>query len=158
MEKVKTLSPSNSELHGLHPSAEREEQIILKRTYYSVGGGFVMVHTTEDPLGVESLAAGQAALNMDVPAPHPFTTGAELLAACEASGLSVAELVHRNEEAVRPRKELNDYLDLIANTMFECVDAAGLLRAESCPADWMCRAELRASPQGSSKAHLPARA
>ena len=115
--------PSNSELHGLHPSAEREEQIILKRTYYSVGGGFVMVHTTEDPLGVESLAAGQAALNMDVPAPHPFTTGAELLAACEASGFSVAELVRRNEEAVRPRKELDDYLDLIANTMFECVDA-----------------------------------
>lgn len=121
--ETKDAAPATPKPHSLHAGRECEEQIILTRTYYSVGGGFVMVHTTEDPLGVESLAAGQAALNMDVPAPHPFTTGAELLAACEASGFSIAELVRRNEEAVRPRKELDDYLDLIANTMFECVDA-----------------------------------
>lgn len=101
------------------------EEALLRRTYYSVGGGFVMVQTNEDPLRPEvaSLAGGQAALVMDVPAPHPFTTGAGLLAACEASGLSIAELVRRNEEAVRPKEALEGYLDLIADTMFDCVDA-----------------------------------
>ena len=106
---------------------------ILQRTYYSVGGGFVMLQTNDDPLHpeVSSLASSQAGVGIDVPAPHPFASGAQLLAQCEASGLSVAELVRANEEAVRPRDTLNAYLDRIADTMFDCVDAgtsaAGIL-------------------------------
>ena len=107
--------------------------IILERTYYSVGGGFVMIQTNDDPQNpeVSSLATSQAGVGIDVPAPHPFASGAQLLAACDASGLSVAELVRRNEEAVRPRETVNAYLDRIADTMFDCVDAgtsaAGIL-------------------------------
>ena len=106
---------------------------ILQRTYYSVGGGFVMLQTNEDPQHpeVSSLASSQAGVGIDVPAPHPFASGAQLLAQCQASGLSVAELVRANEEAVRPRDTLNAYLDRIADTMFDCVDAgtsaAGIL-------------------------------
>ena len=106
---------------------------ILQRTYYSVGGGFVMLQTNDDPLHpeVSSLASSQAGVGIDVPAPHPFASGAQLLAQCEASGLSVAELVRANEEAVRPRDTVNAYLDRIADTMFDCVDAgtsaAGIL-------------------------------
>lgn len=106
---------------------------ILQRTYYSVGGGFVMLQTNDDPLHpeVSSLASSQAGVGIDVPAPHPFASSAQLLAQCEASGLSVAELVRANEEAVRPRDTVNAYLDRIADTMFDCVDAgtsaAGIL-------------------------------
>ena len=106
---------------------------ILQRTYYSVGGGFVMLQTNDDPLHpeVSSLASSQAGVGIDVPAPHPFASSAQLLAACDASGLSVAELVRANEEAVRPRDTVNAYLDRIADTMFDCVDAgtsaAGIL-------------------------------
>lgn len=106
---------------------------ILQRTYYSVGGGFVMLQTNDDPLHpeVSSLASSQAGVGIDVPAPHPFASGAQLLAQCQASGLSVAELVRANEEAVRPRDTVNAYLDRIADTMFDCVDAgtsaAGIL-------------------------------
>ena len=108
-------------------------ETILQRTYYSVGGGFVMLQTNEDPQHpeVSSLASSQAGVGIDVPAPHPFASGAQLLAQCQASGLSVAELVRANEEAVRPRDTLNAYLDRIADTMFDCVDAgtsaAGIL-------------------------------
>lgn len=106
---------------------------ILQRTYYSVGGGFVMLQTNEDPQHpeVSSLASSQAGVGIDVPAPHPFASSAQLLAACDASDLSVAELVRANEEAVRPRDTVNAYLDRIADTMFDCVDAgtsaAGIL-------------------------------
>ena len=106
---------------------------ILQRTYYSVGGGFVMLQTNDDPLhpDVSSLASSQASVGIDVPASYPFASSAQLLAQCQASGLSVAELVRANEEAVRPRDTVNAYLDRIADTMFDCVDAgtsaAGIL-------------------------------
>ena len=114
-------------------ASDEDGTVILERTYYSVGGGFVMIQTNDDPQNpeVSSLATSQAGVGIDVPAPHPFASGAQLLAACDASGLSIAELVRRNEEAVRPRETVNAYLDRIADTMFDCVDAgtsaAGIL-------------------------------
>ena len=114
-------------------AADEDGAVILERTYYSVGGGFVMLQTNDDPLHpeVSSLASSQAGVGIDVPAPHPFASSAQLLAQCQASGLSVAELVRANEEAVRPRDTVNAYLDRIADTMFDCVDAgtsaAGIL-------------------------------
>ena len=114
-------------------ASDEDGTTILERTYYSVGGGFVMIQTNDDPQNpeVSSLATSQAGVGIDVPAPHPFASGAQLLAACDASGLSIAELVRTNEEAVRPREAVDAYLDRIANTMFDCVDAgtsaAGIL-------------------------------
>ena len=114
-------------------ASDEDGATILERTYYSVGGGFVMIQTNDDPQNpeVSSLATSQAGVGIDVPAPHPFSSGEQLLAACDASGLSIAELVRRNEEAVRPRETVNAYLDRIADTMFDCVDAgtsaAGIL-------------------------------
>ena len=111
----------------------QDGSVILERTYYSVGGGFVMLQTNDDPHNpeVSSLASSQTGVGIDIPAPHPFASGAQLLAQCEASGLSIAELVRANEEAVRPRSTLNAYLDRITDTMFDCVDAgasaAGIL-------------------------------
>lgn len=114
-------------------ASDEDGTVILERTYYSVGGGFVMIQTNDDPQNpeVSSLATSQAGVGIDVPAPHPFASGAQLLAACDAAGLSIAELVRTNEEAVRPRETVNAYLDRIADTMFDCVDAgtsaAGIL-------------------------------
>lgn len=101
------------------------DEVVLRRTYYSVGGGFVMVQTNEDVLDprVASLVAGESAATIDVPVPHPFSTGARLLAECRDHGLSIAELVRRNEESVRSRAELEGYLDAVADSMFDCIDA-----------------------------------
>ena len=114
-------------------ASDEDGATILQRTYYSVGGGFVMIQTNDDPQNpeVSSLATSQAGVGIDVPAPHPFASGAQLLAACDTSGLSIADLVRTNEEAVRPHETVNAYLDRIADTMFDCVDAgtsaAGIL-------------------------------
>ena len=129
---ARTILPYHVNALTITASGE-DGTVILERTYYSVGGGFVMIQTNDDPQNpeVSSLATSQAGVGIDVPAPHPFASGAQLLAACDASGLSVAELVRMNEEAVRPRETVNAYLDRIADTMFDCVDAgtsaAGIL-------------------------------
>lgn len=98
---------------------------VLARTFYSVGGGFVMAQTNDDTANPEvaSLATGRVADALDVPAPHPFSTGAGLLDQCRRAEVSVAELVRANEEAMRPRAELDAYLDAVADAMFECGDA-----------------------------------
>ena len=114
-------------------ASDGDGETILQRTYYSVGGGFVMLQTSEDPQHpeVSSLASSQTGVGIDIPAPYPFASGAQLLAQCEASGMSIAQVVRANEEAVRPREAVNAYLDRIADTMFDCVDAgtsaAGIL-------------------------------
>ena len=106
-------------------ASDHRGRTVLQRTYYSVGGGFVMVQTNDDASDpqVASLATSQSGVGIDVPAPHPFATAAQLLAACAGSGLSIADLVRANEEAVRPRAAIDAHLDRIANTMFDCVDA-----------------------------------
>lgn len=97
---------------------------ILERTYYSVGGGFVMVQTNDDPQNPEiaSLAAAETT-DTSTPAPYPFATAAQLLERCRESGLSIAQVMRANELSLRTPEALNAYILRIAHTMFECVDA-----------------------------------
>ena len=98
--------------------------VILERTYYSVGGGFVMVQTNDDPQNPEiaSLAAAETT-DTSTPAPYPFATAAQLLERCRESGLSIAQVMRANELSLRTPEALNAYILRIAHTMFECVDA-----------------------------------
>lgn len=87
-------------------------QPLLERTYYSVGGGFVVNHDD----------AGQPQLGPDMrQLPHPFRTGEELLQQCRASGLGIAQLMWRNELAWRSDEELRSGLRRIWNAMQACV-------------------------------------
>ncbi|MFC7581751.1 L-serine ammonia-lyase, iron-sulfur-dependent, subunit alpha [Schaalia naturae] len=106
---------------------------LLARTYYSVGGGFVMAQVNDDPAHprLASLAAPDATRVMDVPAPHPFATARELVDLCTRGGLSIASLVRANEESARPRGLVDAYLDRIVDTMMTCIrsgcEAQGIL-------------------------------
>ncbi|AZG06615.1 L-serine ammonia-lyase [Pigmentiphaga sp. H8] len=82
---------------------------LAERTCYSVGGGFVV----DEGGAVETDRAAPA---------HPFRCGAELLAMCESSGLSVAGLVARNEEAWRSADELRRGLMNLWEVMKNCVE------------------------------------
>jgi len=107
--------------------------VLLRRTYYSVGGGFVMVQVGDDPEhpGVVSLASAEATRVADAPAPHPFATAGQLVDRCAAGHLSVAALVRANEESIRSRDRLNAHLDHVTDTMMACIqagcDAQGIL-------------------------------
>ncbi len=89
-----------------------DQQPLLEKTYYSVGGGFVV---TQD-------AAGQPALVPDAtPLPHPFRTGDELLQQCKSSGLGIAQLMWRNELVWRDADAIRQGLLRIWEVMQACV-------------------------------------
>ena len=84
----------------------------FERTYYSVGGGFVVNHD----------AAGEPQLGPDArELPHPFHTGEQLLQQCRASGLGIAQLMWRNELAWCSEDELRSGLRRIWEAMQACV-------------------------------------
>lgn len=88
---------------------------LLRRLYYSVGGGFVV---DEGEAGQNSRDVADAGA-----LPHSFASGAELLALGAATGLSFAELMLANEAARRPIAEVEARLDAIAEAMSSCIDA-----------------------------------
>jgi len=98
-----------------HPNAMRftafatDDAVLAEGRYFSVGGGFVV----EGGQAVAQTAA--------VAVPHPFATGDELMAQCQANGLSVAALVLRNECAWRPEAEVRAGLLRIWGVMQQCV-------------------------------------
>jgi L-serine dehydratase len=98
-----------------HPNAMRftafatDDAVLAESSYFSVGGGFVV----EGGQAVAQTAA--------VAVPHPFSTGDELMAQCQANDLSVAALVLRNECAWRPEAEVRAGLLRIWGVMQQCV-------------------------------------
>lgn len=109
-------------------ATEQSRAIILSRTYYSVGGGFAMMQTNNDLRNpqVMPLPRRQHTDAPETPTPlppYPFFSGAQLLDQCRSHGLSIAELVRQNEESARSRLEVERYLDTIADSMFDCIDA-----------------------------------
>ncbi len=83
---------------------------ITEAVFYSIGGGFVVAE------GEAREAVGS------LPVPHPFDTGAQLLAACAAAGLSVAGVQMANECALRPREDVEAGLDAISAAMLACIE------------------------------------
>jgi L-serine dehydratase len=91
---------------------------LARRTYYSVGGGFV----------VDEEAAGEDRVRLAGPAlPYPFRTADELLRLTGQTGLSVSGLMLENEKAFRPEAEIRSGLLTVWSVMRDCV-ARGLSR------------------------------
>ena len=102
-----------------HPNGMRftardaEGTSLCERVYYSVGGGFVV---DEDATGADRIKPD------DTKVPHPFASGAELLALTHETGLSISALMMENEKAFgRDEKEIRDRLLLLWQVMKESV-------------------------------------
>ncbi|WP_431980549.1 L-serine ammonia-lyase [Streptomyces qinglanensis] len=89
---------------------------LLEKTYYSVGGGFVV---DEDAVGEDRIKLDDTVLR------HPFRTGDELLRLTQETGLSVSRLMLENEKAWRTEDEIRAGLLEIWQVMRDCV-ARGL--------------------------------
>lgn len=97
---------------------------VLRRTFYSVGGGFVMEDAGEPGApSIRALAAPDAARARAAPAPHPFSSSAELLEICRREGLAVSDVVMANEASARPREEVIAHLDRLRGAMSACIEA-----------------------------------
>ena len=92
------------------------ERLLLKRIYYSIGGGFVV---DEDEL--EAMQAPKKA-PVESGVPYPFRNAKEMLEMAKSSGLSIAQMKRANEEVHLSRHELNERLDRIWTAMDRCVD------------------------------------
>jgi L-serine dehydratase len=99
--------------NGMQFSAyDGADGLVRKRTFYSVGGGFV----------VDETAAGADRIKADdTKVPYPFTTAAGLLAQCADSGLAISGVMLANETARRPLEEVRAGLLDIWAVMQQCV-------------------------------------
>ncbi|MFF9511533.1 L-serine ammonia-lyase [Streptomyces sp. NPDC014724] len=85
---------------------------LLEKTYYSVGGGFVV---DEDAVGEDRIKLDDTKLT------HPFRTADELLRLSRESGLSISALMLENEKAWGTEEEIREGLLEIWRTMQSCV-------------------------------------
>jgi L-serine dehydratase len=87
--------------------------VLTERTYYSVGGGFVV---DENATGADRVVLD------DTPLPFPFTTGAELLAHCAREGVRISDVMLANEQAWRTEAEIRAGMLHLWAVMRACVE------------------------------------
>ncbi|GLQ29853.1 L-serine dehydratase [Litoribrevibacter albus] len=111
--------------NGITFRAFDQDGLVLKqRQYFSIGGGFVL---SED----EITSFNNTSNNNEPKTPYPFNSAKELLDQCEQHQFTIAELVQRNENALRPQPETQQGILKIWDAMSECIkqgcDATGTL-------------------------------
>ncbi|MEJ2762465.1 L-serine ammonia-lyase [Photobacterium sp. MCCC 1A19761] len=84
---------------------------VYTKTYYSIGGGFIV---DEENFGKEAESTVQV--------PYAFTTAEELVNQCKESGLSISSLTMANQRAMNTEQEIRDYFAGIWRTMTECME------------------------------------
>ena len=95
---------------------DRNSEAVESRTYYSVGGGFVVADTLAgDGSRHKAVVADTTAL------PLPFRSGEELLALAERHRCSIADVMRTNERHWRPDADTEVGLLRIWDAMQACV-------------------------------------
>ena len=85
--------------------------LVQERTFYSIGGGFIVEESENGPAIVEDPHE----------VPYPFTTGDQLLAICASTGLSISDVIMANECSRRPEAEVRREILHIWQAMKACV-------------------------------------
>lgn len=85
---------------------------LCEKTYYSVGGGFVVAANSDGSLDIRE---------DDMPLPYAFNSGKTLLALCRKHGLTIADIMQANERTWREPDEIRDGILELWRTMRECV-------------------------------------
>lgn len=92
---------------------DHQGDVLLRETYYSIGGGFVLTE--------QELAEGKAT-DEGAPIPYPFHSAAEMLEMCKSSGKSIAELKIANELSRLPKSDLDAGVSRIWQVMNDCIN------------------------------------
>ena len=119
---------------------------LAARTYYSVGGGFVV----SDEVAADGSTHKRIAPDTTV-LPLPFHSGAELLAQCLANSMTIAQVMRTNERHWRADVQIDAGLRDIWRVMQHCVERGiaaegvlpGGLKVKRRAADWHRRIESR---------------
>ena len=101
-----------------HPNGVRfsafdaDRKLLLTRTYFSIGGGFIVADGEEK----------RPATTAEVALPFPFASAAQMLTMAHDAGLSVWELMLANECALRPEAEVRSGILHIWEVMQACIE------------------------------------
>ena len=90
--------------------------VLLARTYYSVGGGFVVSEEVANDGSRQKVIAPDATV-----LPLPFHSAADLLGLAKQHGCSIAQIMRRNERYWRSDEETRARLLRIWQVMGECI-------------------------------------
>lgn len=101
------------ELHenGMSLHAYTGEEKVLSKTYYSIGGGFIV---DEENFGKED--------SNEVSVPFPYSNAAEMLAHCRETGMSISAVVLQNEKAFRSEAELREGFGKVWSVMRDGIE------------------------------------
>lgn len=104
---------TNLPLHenGMQLHAWTGDDKIASKTYYSIGGGFI----------VDQESFGKDDIN-DIKVPYDFTNAEALLAHCHETGLSISTVVMANMREMHTEDEINTQLENIWQTMRGSID------------------------------------
>ena len=109
--------PLPGHANGMSFSAfDRDGRLLLKRIYYSIGGGFVVTDTELEAMRTPKKSAGDARI------PYPFASARQMLDMARGSGLTIAQMKRANEETKMSSAELDAGLDRIWEAMSSCID------------------------------------
>lgn len=122
-------------LWGLDDHGEK----LLTRTYYSIGGGFVVDATDLE----QTHQGGLGEMRRELGVPYPFGNAAEMLSMGDESGLSIARMKRANELVLRDEASLDTGMDAIWETMKGCMER-GLTLDGTLPGGLQVRRRARA--------------
>ena len=86
---------------------------LVQKTYYSVGGGFVVDDSNENE---NYIAEDQTEIT------YPYDTAVELLEYCKTKSLKISDVMMENESAWRPENKIREGLLSLWSVMQECVN------------------------------------
>ncbi len=89
-------------------SIKTKDEKVIKETYYSIGGGFVVKKNEKKEINHE-------------PLPFPIDNAKQLLGYCHSTQMTISEIVFENEKAWRSVEMTRNGLDELWQTMKKCV-------------------------------------
>lgn len=121
--------------------------VLLQKTYYSVGGGFIVDESAVD--------ADRTKLDDTVPK-YPFRTGGDLLRLTRETGQPISALVWENEKVWRSEPEIRDGLLDIWRVMQACTER-GMSHGGTLPGGLKVRRRAAAAAQALRSEETPTR-
>ncbi len=99
---------TNLPLHenGMSISAFVGDECLYSKTYYSIGGGFIV---DEEHFGLPN--------DNKVQVPYPYKSAADLQKHCKDTGLSLSALMMQNELALHTKEEIHAHLSAVWEVM-----------------------------------------
>ncbi|BDM63501.1 L-serine ammonia-lyase [Shewanella sp. NFH-SH190041] len=97
--------------NGMKIHAWIGEQLAYSKTYYSIGGGFIV---DEEHFGKED--------ETELAVAYPFHNAEELLSQCKEHGLSISKLMLENEKAFRSEEEIYSGFGRVWKVMLEGIE------------------------------------